>query len=85
MQISLNSDVENFINSKVQSGLYKNAADVITEGLKLLAEQEAANKKRIELLNTEIKKGINSIEMGNYSSGELVYKQLAEKRSEFKF
>lgn len=40
MNVSLTPELEEFIRRKVASGLYKNAAEVVREGLRLLAEED---------------------------------------------
>lgn len=40
MNVSLTPELEALIQNKLASGLYKNAAEVVREGLRLLAEQD---------------------------------------------
>jgi antitoxin ParD1/3/4 len=40
MNISLTPELEQFVQGKVESGLYNNASEVIREGLRLLKEQD---------------------------------------------
>lgn len=40
MNVSLTLELERFVQSKVESGLYNNASEVIREGLRLLKEQD---------------------------------------------
>lgn len=40
MNVALTPELEALIQSKLASGLYKNAAEVVREGLRLLAEQD---------------------------------------------
>jgi antitoxin ParD1/3/4 len=54
--ISLGSYFEQFVNSQVSSGRYKNVSEVIRTGLRLLEEQE---QKSIALRNA-ILEGIDS-------------------------
>ena len=42
MNVSLTTQLENFVRHKVASGLYNNASEVIREGLRLLVERENA-------------------------------------------
>ena len=42
MNVSLTTQLENFVRRKVASGLYNNASEVIREGLRVLVERENA-------------------------------------------
>ncbi len=67
MSITLTPEQEEIINEKLQSGRYTSAAEVIDEGLRLLAWREQEGKK-LESLRAEIQKGIDQIERGEYLS-----------------
>lgn len=84
MNVSLTPELEQFIDNKVKSGFYSSASEVIREGLRLLEEQETIKKKRIEMLNLEIDKGLASLKAGNVISGEEAYRQLVERRASYK-
>lgn len=80
MNVSLTPELEQFIESKVKSGFYGSASEVIREGLRLLDEQETVKKKRLEMLNLEIDKGLASLKAGRLIPGDEVYRQLVERR-----
>ena len=40
MNVSLTAELEQFVQGKVESGLYNNASEVIREGLRLLKEHD---------------------------------------------
>lgn len=54
MNISLTPELERIVKSKVDSGLYNNASEVIREALRLMAEQERIEAMKLELLRAEI-------------------------------
>jgi len=54
--ISLGDHFENFVDSKVSTGRFKNASEVIRAGLRLLEEEET----KIVALKKAIKDGIDS-------------------------
>lgn len=64
MNISLTPELEKFIESKVQSGFYSSASEVVREGLRLLSDKESKNQS--EWLNYEIQKGEEDLRMGRY-------------------
>jgi len=49
MNISLTKPLEAFVQSKVDSGMYASASEVIRAGLRVLSEQETDKKIKIGL------------------------------------
>ncbi|MDQ3649176.1 MAG: type II toxin-antitoxin system ParD family antitoxin [Acidobacteriota bacterium] len=64
MNVSLTPELDEFVNEKVQSGLYNSASEVVREGLRLLREQDDLKRFRLVELKREIKKGIDSLDRG---------------------
>lgn len=54
--ISLGDHFENFVESSITNGRFKNASEVIRAGLRLLEEEES----RIQLLRNALTEGIES-------------------------
>ena len=54
--VALGDYFENFVDSKVSAGRFKNASEVIRAGLRLLEEEES----KIIALRNAIQEGINS-------------------------
>lgn len=92
MNVSLTKELENFIGELVASGMYFSASEVVRDGLRLLKEQEALKKMRVEELRTEIMLGIEDLKAGNsmsFTSEEEIFqevkkrtqKRLGEKRN----
>ena len=78
MNISLDPTHEQFVISKIESGKYANADEVIAAALQLLEEQE----QYILWLNDTQKKvavGLEEIERGDVLDTEVVINQLKEK------
>ena len=44
MNVSLSAPLEEYINEKVESGMYNSASEVIREGLRSLQENERSKK-----------------------------------------
>lgn len=64
MNISLTNELDQWINQKVESGLYKSSSEVIRDGLRLLRRQEDQRKAMIEDLRHELMIGINQLDSG---------------------
>ncbi len=60
MNISLTPQLENLVKSKVDSGLYGSASEVMRDALRLLEERDRRQLLRVEELRAEIKKGLDS-------------------------
>ncbi|MGE0109425.1 MAG: type II toxin-antitoxin system ParD family antitoxin [Bdellovibrionales bacterium] len=60
MNISLTPQLEDIVKSKVSSGLYGSASEVMREALRLLEERDRLQALRFEELRSEIQKGIDS-------------------------
>ncbi len=60
MNISLTPQLETLVKSKVESGLYGSASEVMRDALRLLEVRDRRQFQRIEELRAEIKKGLNS-------------------------
>ena len=54
--VSLGNYFEEFVDSKVAQGRYKNASEVIRAGLRLLEEEE----NKVQILKDAIREGIES-------------------------
>ncbi|MDF5714976.1 MAG: type II toxin-antitoxin system ParD family antitoxin [Rhizonema sp. NSF051] len=84
MNVSLTTELEKWVQSKVESGLYTSASEVIREGLRLLKEQDSLKEIRLAELRREIQQGINSGESTPLNMNEIIAKakqQRQEKQS----
>ena len=84
MNVSLTTELEKWVQSKVESGLYTSASEVIREGLRLLKEQDALKEIRLAELRREIQQGIDSGESTPLNINEIIAKakqQRQEKQS----
>jgi antitoxin ParD1/3/4 len=67
MNVSLTPELEQYVNGKVQSGLYHSASEVIREGLRLLREKDEVHRKKLQALRRDIQVGIDQAERGQHS------------------
>ncbi len=79
MNISLGSEISQFIQSQVESGKYASAEEMIIAGIRLLEERESIYKGRFEELRREIMIGVEASERGEVIDGEIVFSQLQQK------
>jgi antitoxin ParD1/3/4 len=64
MNVSLTPELEKLVDRKVASGMYQTASEVVREGLRLLAERDAAR----ESLRADIKAGFDAVDRGEYTA-----------------
>ncbi|WGV28266.1 type II toxin-antitoxin system ParD family antitoxin [Halotia branconii] len=72
MNVSLTPELEKWVQSKVESGMYTSASEVIREGLRLLKEQDAFKAIRLAELRREIQQGIDSGESTPFNIDEII-------------
>ncbi len=63
MEIFLNPKMQQWINEKVDSGMYNNSNEIILEGLRLLRIQEEQRHAMIEDLRREILMGLKQLDL----------------------
>lgn len=79
MNVSLTPEIEQFIQSQVESGKYASADEVILAALKAFEERERIYKGRFEELRREIMVGVKASERGEVVDSEIVFSQLQQK------
>ena len=88
LNVSLTPELEQFVQSRVASGLYQTASEVIREGLRLLEERERARDAALEELRTKIRRGAEQADRGELLDGEAVFEEIrklsARRRAENK-
>ena len=60
MNVALTPELEDLIRRKLESGMYKNAAEVVREGLRLLAEEDqwkAEVRRKVAAGMTQLRAG----------------------------
>jgi len=75
MNVSLTPELEKFVASKVESGLYNNASEVVREGLRLLKEHDDIRLKWRE----QIERGWLQAQSGQVVDGEEVFRKATER------
>jgi len=75
MNISLDSDLEQFVLQKVESGAHTSAAEVISTVLRLLQKQD----EKLTDLRAEIQKGVGDLEAGRFHDGPTTMAKIRER------
>ncbi len=64
MDVTLSTELEELIDSKVASGHYASRMEVIGHAVRLLAEQDLAREARCQQLRREIVRGLEQLDRG---------------------
>lgn len=64
MNVSLTPELEKFVSTKVQSGRYNSASEVVREALRLLEEHDHARASQLAEFNGEIGRRLASLDRG---------------------
>ena len=62
MNVSLTKELEKLVTTKVKSGLYHTASEVVREGLRLLEERDRLYQLRLDEVRAEVKKGVDQLD-----------------------
>ncbi|TRU84140.1 MAG: type II toxin-antitoxin system ParD family antitoxin [Microcystis novacekii Mn_MB_F_20050700_S1] len=79
MNITLNSEQEQFIQSQIAKGKYLNIQQVIDSALKLLEKQDQSYEQWLDKTRQKVKIGLEQLERGEKVDGEIVIAQLESK------
>jgi antitoxin ParD1/3/4 len=60
MNVNLTPQLEELVRSKVNSGMYSSASEVVREALRLMDEQDRLRQVKLDDLRREVHKGLDS-------------------------
>ena len=66
MNVSLTPELESFVSTKVGSGRYNSASEVVREALRLLEEHDRARTAQLAEFNQEIGRRLASLDRGEH-------------------
>ena len=67
MNVSLTPQLEKYVKTKIETGLYNSASEVVRDALRLLEEQDRFKEVKLQMLREEIQKGISELDAGQVS------------------
>jgi antitoxin ParD1/3/4 len=62
MNVSLTNEIEQWVQKKVETGLYSSASEVVREALRALHSKETRNSQKIIRLRDAIQEGLVSMQ-----------------------
>jgi antitoxin ParD1/3/4 len=79
LNVSLTPELEKFVETRVASGRYLSASEVVREGLRLLEEREVSRQAALEEVRRKISVGLEQAERGELFDGEEVFREVLGK------
>lgn len=82
MNVSLTPELEKFVSTKVGSGRYNSASEVVREALRLLEEHDLARATQLAEFNQELGRRLASLDNGEQVDPAISRARLANKSQE---
>ena len=79
MNLALNPELAEFVQSQVESGKYSSVAEVALAGIMLLKDIEGLYQGRYEELRSQVVEGVAAAERGDLIDSEAVFDTLQQK------
>jgi antitoxin ParD1/3/4 len=79
MNVSLTPELEKFVTSKVESGRYQSASEVIREGLRLLDDQDRLRELHLSEVRKKIQTGLDQLDQGAGIPGDQAYARMKQR------
>ena len=76
MNVHLTQELEQLVQSRVKSGRYNSASEVVRDALRLLVDRDELMELRKQELHKKIALGLNSLERGEGVDGEEFFAEL---------
>ena len=80
MNVNLTPQLEELVRSKVASGLYTSASEVVREALRLMDEQDRLREAKLEQLRGDVRQGLASGPSETWDA-EVVKRQARARRA----
>jgi antitoxin ParD1/3/4 len=79
LNVSLTPELEKFVETRVASGRYLSASEVVREGLRLLEQREVSRQAALDEVRRKISVGLEQAERGELFDGEEVFREVLGK------
>lgn len=76
LNVSLTPELDDFVASKVASGKYLSASEVVRDGLRLLEERDQVRQAAVIEVRRKIEQGLASLDRGEGIDGEQAFENL---------
>ncbi|MEM9008585.1 MAG: type II toxin-antitoxin system ParD family antitoxin [Cyanobacteria bacterium P01_F01_bin.86] len=79
MNVTLTPELEQFVQTQIDSGKYASAAEVLLAGVALLKEIDRVYKGRFEELRQKVLEGVDAADRGDVIDSATVFENLQAK------
>ena len=79
MDVSLTPELGEFVSSKVSSGRYSSASEVVREALRLLEERDQTRETQLAALNRELGERLHALDRGERTEPSAARARIEEK------
>src|ERR1017187_90169 len=79
MNVSLTPELEKFVSTKVESGRYNSASEVVREALRLLEEHDSARATQLAQFNQELGRRLGALDRGEVIDPAAAHARLQRK------
>ncbi len=84
MNVSLTPELDKFVVTKVASGRYTSASEVVREALRLMEERDQTRSAQLVTFHQELGQRIESLDHGEHTDPFSVRKRIEQKSRERK-
>ncbi len=81
MNVHLTPELEQLVQSRVESGRYGSAGEVVRDALRLLADRDELLERRKQELHSQIAQGLDSLQRGEGVDGGEFFAELAREEA----
>ena len=81
LNVSLTPELSAFVESRLRSGRYQSASEVVREALRLLEARERQPVADVEALKVELDFGLRQLRRGESVDGASFFAELRERRA----
>lgn len=81
MNVSLSSELDGYVATKVRTGDYASASEVVRTALRLLKERDAEQLAKLEALRKMVRVGIDQLDRGEKMAGKEAFTQVRQTRA----
>ena len=78
MNVSLTTELEKFVHSKVDAGDYQNASEVMRSALRLMKERDTEREHQLAWMQREVDRGWEEAKAGKLTAGAKVKSEMAD-------
>ena len=84
MNVSLTPELEKLVTSKVESGRYQSASEVIREGLRLLDDQDRLRELHLSEVRKKVQTGLDQLDRGEGIPGDQAHARMKQRSAAFR-